>query len=133
MAMATHRARLRCTLAAVLVAASFADGLSQTPPRRIRFARGANAATVRGAVVRGTRDIYAVGARGGQTMTIAIQSLEANAAVTISDPNGGIVEGTEEWQDATSWTGVLPATGDYQISVGPIRGNATYTLRITIR
>lgn len=112
-------------------------GGSLGPPRgktqRVRFAKGRTTAVIRGAVVRGTRDRYILGARSGQTMIVHITSREKNAVFTILGPDATALEGTEEGADATDWTGELPLNGDYSIWVGPLRGNATYTLEVTIR
>jgi len=111
--------------------------LDDPPPKnrtqRVRFARGRTTAVLNGAVVRGTRDRYILGARAGQTMIVHITSREKNAVFTILGPDAAALEGTEEGADATDWTGELPLNGDYTIWVGPTRGNATYTLEITIR
>ncbi len=96
--------------------------------RRIKFARGANSAVVENAVVRGTRDIYLLGAKAGQTMTVSITSLENNAVFDIIAPNQKIIK-----QEGTSWSTKLSATGDYRIVVGGTRGNATYKLRVEIK
>ena len=113
------------------------DGATVKPPllisqesrtRRIRFARGASSAVVEDAVVRGTRDIYLLGAREGQTMIINITSLEKNAVFDIQAPNGELLK-----EEATSWRGVLPSSGDYSVIVGGTRGNASYKLEVTIR
>ena len=125
----------------LLVAATvFGQGggrLEEPTPRgktqRVRFARGRTTAVLKGAVVRGTRDRYILGARAGQTMIVHISSREKNAVFTILGPDASALEGTEEGADATDWTGELPMTGDYSIWVGPTRGNATYTLEVTIR
>ena len=101
--------------------------------QRVRFARGRTTAVLRGAVVRGTQDRYILGARAGQTMTVHITSREDNAVFTILSPDATALEGAEEGTDATDWTGRLPLNGDYSIWVGPTRGNATYTLEVTIR
>jgi hypothetical protein len=95
---------------------------------RIRFARGANSATVETAVVRGTRDTYLLTANKRQTMTVSITSLEKNAVFDIQAPNGRLLK-----QEGTSWSGVLPSTGDYKIIVGGTRGNASYRLRVTVK
>jgi len=100
----------------------------QNRTRRIEFARGTNSATVEDAVVRGTRDTYLVNARAGQTMTVSITSTEENAVFDIIAPNRRTLK-----QEATSFTGKLPARGDYRIVVGGRRGNATYNLQVTIR
>ena len=107
------------------------------PPKgkvqRVRFARGRTTAVLRGAVVRGTQDRYILGARAGQTMIVHVTSREKNAVFTILGPDATALEGAEEGTDATDWTGTLPLNGDYSIWVGPTRGNATYTLEVTIR
>jgi len=101
--------------------------------QRVRFPRGRTTAVLKGAVVRGTQDQYILGARAGQTMTVHITSREKNAVFTILDPRATALPGTEEGVDATDWQGELPISGDYSIWVGPTRGNATYTLEVTIR
>jgi hypothetical protein len=104
-------------------------GLTQ----RVRFPRGRTTAVLKGAVVRATQNRYILGARGGQTMTVHITSKEKNAVFTILDPDATALPGTEEGADATDWSGELPSSGDYSIWVSPTRGNATYTLEVTIR
>ncbi|MBA2525211.1 MAG: hypothetical protein H0V18_05415 [Pyrinomonadaceae bacterium] len=101
--------------------------------QRVRFARGRTTAILKGAVVRGTQDRYILGARAGQTMIVHVTSREKNAVFTILDPSGTALEGTGEGLDAMDWTGELPLTGDYSIWLSPTRGNATYTLEVTIR
>ena len=101
--------------------------------QRVRFQRGRTTAILKGAVVRGTQDRYILGARGGQTMIVHISSLEKNAVFAILGPNGTALEGAEEGADVTDWSGTLPTSGDFSIWVGPTRGNATYTLEVTIR
>jgi hypothetical protein len=101
-------------------------------PERISFAPGATSGAVEGAVVRGEERRYLLGAQGGQQMTVRITSLEDNAVFQIYGPNGAALPGAEPGRDARQWTGVLPASGDYQIAVGGTRGNATYRLDVTI-
>jgi hypothetical protein len=101
--------------------------------QRVRFPRGRTTAVLKGAVVRGTQDRYILGARAGQTMLVHITSREKNAVFTILGPDATALEGTEEGADATDWSGELPLSGDYSVWVSPTRGNATYTLEVTIR
>jgi hypothetical protein len=101
--------------------------------RRVRFPRGRTAAVLQGAVVRATNDRYILGARRGQTMIVHLTSREKNAVFTILGPDATALEGTDEGLDATDWNGELPLSGDYSIWVSPTRGNATYTLEVTIR
>ena len=99
--------------------------------RRVRFARGRTTTVIKDAVVRGTRDRYILGARAGQTLIVHITSLESNAVFDIYARGGKqVLDGAQE---TTDWTGELPHSGDYVIEVGGTRGNATYTLEVTIR
>jgi hypothetical protein len=99
----------------------------QSQTRRIQFAPGAVSAVVEGGVVRGTRNIYLLRARRGQTIKLNITSVEQNAVFDIQAPNGRFLQ-----QESTRWRGVLPVTGDYSVIVGGTRGNATYKLDVTI-
>ncbi len=101
--------------------------------RRIRFAAGESSASVQGAVVGGDRDQYLLEARAGQWMTVDIAAVEANAVFAIHEPGGGrSLPGSGETDDANRWSGELPTSGDYTVSVGGTRGNATYTLYVSI-
>lgn len=95
---------------------------------RIRFKRGFNRATIQSSVVRGTRDTFLVAATRRQTMTVSITSVEKNAVFDIQSPNGKLLK-----QGTTSWSGVLPTSGDYRILVGGTRGNASYRLRVAVQ
>ena len=66
-------------------------------------------------------------------MVVHITSVENNAVFTILGPDATPLEGAEEGADATDWSGELPMSGDFSIWVSPSRGNATYTLEVTIR
>ena len=97
--------------------------------RRVRFPRGRTTTVIKDAVVRATRDRYLLRARAGQTLIVHITSLEDNAVFDVETPGRRRTLA----QEATDWTGELPRSGDYTISVGGTRGNATYTLEVTIR
>lgn len=116
---------LRFVLICLLTLAACADGVKQN----VRFAPGKDSATLNGAVIRGERDLYFLGAKSGQTMTVGISALEENAAFTVFRPSGRPL--SEE--DAIKWQGKLPETGIYRVEVGGTRGNATYKVTFTIR
>ncbi|TAF51430.1 MAG: hypothetical protein EAZ61_10650 [Oscillatoriales cyanobacterium] len=108
-------------------------GRSQT----IQFAAGASSASLDGSVVRGTEDTYYVSASPGQYMQVSVSSTENNAVFQVY----GEVEGT--WSpligagpgdDASTWADTLPGggTGNFMIVVGPTRGNADYSLYVSI-
>ncbi len=105
----------------------------QSRVRRIRFAPGAISATIEDAVIRGTRDIYLVGASKGQTMIIKITSLENNAVFELKAPPNKAGQRRILDPETINWTGVLPQSGDYQVIVGGTRGNANYKLQVTIK
>ena len=101
--------------------------------KRISFKAGSSSATVSDAVIRGERSTYLIGAKNGQTMTVKISSLEDNAVFQIESPSGSYLPDAGEEDDATTWSGPLPTSGDYRIIVGGTRGNATYKLTVSIK
>lgn len=102
--------------------------------KRLEFPAGRFGCTVDGAVVRGDRDVWVVGAGKGQTMTVRVTSLEDNAVFQIDPPGAtAFVKGAGEMDDATVWKGKLPSNGDYRIIVGGTRGNASYKLSVEIK
>jgi hypothetical protein len=120
---------------------------NQVPVEVIRFDPGASSKDISGAVIRGERSLYSIGARGGQRLSVTITAAEDNAVFQIYPPGVQAVHrdygveivgakalpGAAEGEDAKTWNGILPATGAYLIVVGPARGNATYTLKVAIR
>ena len=129
----TKLTRMCLLLACVLLMLDTTAAVQRGKTQRVRFARGRTTAVLKGAVVRGTQDRYILGASAGQTMLVHITAREKNAVFTILGPDATALAGTEEGADATDWSGTLPLTGDYSIWVSPTRGNATYTLEVTIR
>ena len=123
----------RLALITILLSSLASPALAAGIKKRVRFPRGSNSTTISGAVIRGERDRYILGAREGQTMTVRIKSLEDNAVFQIYFPGEQeSLEGAGESDDAKSWSGKLPATTDYVIVVGGTRGNAKYKLDIKI-
>jgi len=112
-----------------LASITSADGIT----KRVKFARGKSSAVVSGAVIRGDRDTYIVGAKVGQRMSVSITSLENNAVFQVMDDDGNYLQNAGEEDDATNWNGKLPWTGDYKIIVGGTRGNASYRLSVAIQ
>jgi hypothetical protein len=122
-------------------------GADKVPVEVIRFDPGASSKDISGAVIRGERSLYSIGARGGQRLSASITAAEDNAVFQIYPPGaqaeyrvygveivgGKALPGAAEGEDAKAWSGILPATGEYLIVVGPTRGNATYTLKVGIR
>lgn len=102
--------------------------------KKVRFAKGTSSITIREAVIRGDQDRYYIGAKAGQKMTVKITSLEKNAVFGIYFAGEQeSLPGAGEEDDATNWSGELPANNEYVIVVGGTRGNATYALTISIK
>ena len=111
-----------------LEASDLTDGATAIHTRRVTFNPGESAATVSNAVIRGERDVYLLGASGGQQMDLSITSLENNAVFDVVSPSGYILA-----REAMDETVFLSHTGDYQVIVGGTRGNATYELTVGIQ
>ncbi|SKA39503.1 hypothetical protein SAMN02745126_06246 [Enhydrobacter aerosaccus] len=134
-------------LSAVSIAYAADPGPQPVPkPRAIFFATGSSKGTVGGHVARGERDLYSLGAKAGQIMTITITAPDDNAVFQIYEPGtkverdadgtldfkGKPLPGVGDGDDATRWSGRLPQTGLYLIVVGGTRGNARYSMDVKI-
>ena len=118
-------------VAALLLITAIAVPAQSDRTMRIRFARGRTTKVIKDAVVRGTQDRYLLRAGRGQMLTVHITSIEDNAVFDVYAPGGRHpLDGAQETMD---WEGELPRNGDYVIVVGGTRGNATYTLEVTVR
>ena len=125
-------------LALVLVTMLASPAAARVQTKPLKFSAGASSATVSGALVRGDEDQWTVGARKGQQLTASVSALEQNAVITIYKPGwkkdaDGHPTGATVKVEATRWSGALPASGDYLISVDGTRGNASYKLTVAIK
>ncbi len=93
----------------------------------IRFDPGAFATTIDGGVLRDERDLYVFEAGAGQFIELFLASLEDNAVFDLRSPSGETLI-----DEVSDFRIPLPEDGDYQICVGSVRGNASYTLDIGI-
>lgn len=108
---------------------ALADELVKT----VQFAKGEHSTTINESLIRGETQKYIFYANAGQQMTAKIFSVENNAVFQIRTSKGkDFLLGAGEKNDAKEWAGELPVSGKYVIVVGSIRGNATYTLQLTI-
>jgi hypothetical protein len=98
---------------------------AQSEGTRIKFAAGKTSATVRGTVAKGGPDFYLVGAKAGQTMTVAVTG---KVSFGLDAPGGRLTEDDGN----TNWRDVLPADGDYKIRVYSVGGAQAYTLTVSI-
>ena len=81
------------------------------------------------------RHVYLLRARAGQTVTVRITARgRGDAVFSIRKPDGEHVD--EDRSVETEWSGELPETGDYRISVfnpTQFRGLTRYTLEVRMR
>jgi hypothetical protein len=100
-------------LATTIVRPAHADGREV-----VRFARGASSATVEATITgHETRD-YVLGARAGQTLKVTLWTkgtLYFNVLAPAS--TGQAIFNGATAADWYSWSGTLPATGDYVVRV----------------
>lgn len=100
---------------------------------RVQFKPGQTSTSIKESVLNGTRNTYVLGAKQGQVMSVRISSLENNAVFDVLTPPNSKGQRRTLQQEAFSWAGKLPANGDYQVVVGPTRGNASYRLTLSIQ
>lgn len=100
----------------------------------LAFERGKSYGVMSNGVIRGERDNYYFNASTGQVVTIAITSLEDNAVVEFYFKRGGVWLLAEAQPDSRVLYGELPESdgGQYRITVGGTRGNASYDLFVGI-
>lgn len=143
-ATATVNRILLCLAAALTVSVSTGALAGERGP--IVFAKGASRAVVKGAVVRGDRELWRLSARKGQRLLLMIASPEKNAVFQVYAPGALATKGEDGWEvkgkalpgagesdDAARLASVLPVTGAYMIVVGGTRGNADYALTAAIK
>jgi len=106
-------------------------GAQDLAPQRIQFALGAVSATVAGNVQAPNRNRYVLRALAGQTMTVEIASPGQLVNFAVS----GVGDGQPYKRldnENRFWSGGLPATQDYLITVVTGRGNPDYLLTVTV-
>jgi hypothetical protein len=124
----------RWTAVVFICVFAFSSVSAQGVKKKVRFAPGTSSTTIRGAVIRGERDRYYLGAKAGQTMSVKITSTEKNAVFQIYfHGEEESLPGAGDDDDATNWSGQLPIDNEYVIVVGGTRGNASYALTISIK
>jgi hypothetical protein len=119
----------------VVSTSAFAQHGGKAEPNRIEFKRGTTSTTISG-TVRGDEEAeYLLAARQGQKLVIKLTSVPVKSSVfQILGPDNDTLG--LEYDANYSYTGVLPTTGDYFISVKrptTVSGRSRYRLTITIR
>ncbi len=111
-----------------------ADGIESRP---LKFATGASSATVKGSIAGRQTIDYKLRARAGQTMEVNLSSGNTGLAFNVLPPGSKdvAIEGAIERQ---SWTGALPADGEYTVRTYLVRSaarrgeKASYALKVGI-
>ena len=123
------------TLTVGLIFLCALDAAAQTR-QRVRFGKGASSASVSGVIKGYAYRDYVVGAREGQTLSVALSG-NSLADLAIFMPDGGNLGADST--GVADWTGEIPASGDYVIRVLMPRSAARrkgaaarFRLRITI-
>lgn len=125
-----------CLLAFICCAApAFAQNGGKAEPLKIEFKRGTTSTTING-VVRGDEEAeYTLTARQGQRLTIKLTSTPVKSSVfQLLGPENDTLG--LEFDANFDYSGVLPKTGDYFISVKrptAAKGTSRYKLTITVR
>lgn len=115
-------------------------------PAAVRFPAGVFATELTGGVPRGERDCFTIQAGAGQKLAVTQRSAPDNNIVfQLYRPGwrikrgpdgtnvlGATLHGAGEADDAWTWSGSLPANGEYLIVVGATRGGGEYRIRIEI-
>ncbi len=100
--------------------------------QRIHFAAGATSAQVNGQVAGSSIDTYLLNAYIGQTMQVTLTSASGAAYLNVIAPDGSPLARAQA--GAQSFSGTLPASGDYQLQVMLLGASAqtSYTLLVSV-
>jgi LysM repeat protein len=101
---------------------------------RLSFAAGATSVTQNGNARAGNQPVhYLLKAIQGQVMTVKITAPANSVSLTIYAPNGSTLKPTDP---NLTWSGTLPADGDYRLDVNNTRGlgasNVSFTLEVSV-
>jgi len=106
---------------------SLAEGLE----KRTFLNHGQTNIVFEGQVTEGKPDKYVFEAAVNQEVTIHIVSDSGNAFFTLQGPEKiGSFAGVKEEEQANKWTGILPAKGDYTLTINSQREKAFYILDV---
>lgn len=103
---------------------------SLPPATRIQFAIGGTSAAVSGEISQGQTVYYVLRASSNQTMNVKVSSPNADVFLGIFGSDGQVL--LTNTSEDTVWTGKLPSTQDYYISLTSTGGSTSYTLSVDI-
>ncbi len=100
------------------------------PPVQIQVPPGATGTTINGTTAPYGTDVYVATAQGGQVMTVGLQSTGSQLRFSVVDrQTGAVLEPLSG--PSPVWSGTLPQTGDYIISVvSGVNQPVNYTLSV---
>ncbi|MBD2256071.1 SH3 domain-containing protein [Pseudanabaena sp. FACHB-2040] len=112
------------------VAQNRVDSSCNQKVERIRFSAGANPLGISDRFVGTGSHQYVIPATAGQTLTL--QSQEGPLPF-IADPDGQPLTETVGWETQTDWSGRLPLTGDYTLTLDSNYKGYDYTFSMQIQ
>jgi hypothetical protein len=139
--MKTMTIRALAALAILACSGSLVAADGPAPPRkeRVTFAKGASSATIKGNLKGGADVDYLVRAAAGQTLEVKLQGTNAQNDFNVLPPgSANVAMFTSSMTGERSWSGMLPADGDYAIRVYLMRPAARrnetskYTLTVAV-
>jgi hypothetical protein len=116
-----------------------ADGPPRPRKERVTFAKGASSATITG-TLKGSADVdYLVRAAAGQTLEVKVEGSNPQNYFNVLPPgSANVAMFVSNVTGARSWSGMLPADGDYAIRIYLMRPAARrsesskYTLTVAV-
>jgi hypothetical protein len=139
--MKTMTMRALAALAILALAGSVLAADGPPPPRkeRVTFAKGASSATIKGTLKGGADVDYLVRAAAGQTLEVKLEATNPQNDFNVLPPgSANVAMVASSMTGERSWSGMLPADGDYAIRVylnrpAARRGEASkYTLTVAV-
>jgi hypothetical protein len=139
--MHTMKSRVLAAFAILALAGPVLAADGPTPPRkeRVTFAKGASSTTLKGTVKGGADVDYLVRAAAGQTLQVKLQGTNPQNYFNVLPPgSANVAMHVSSMTGDGSWSGVLPADGDYAIRVYLMRPAARrneaskYTLTVAV-
>lgn len=107
---------------------------AQEREEELHFKPGTSSIQINRGIARGETMRFLLGARGGQTMKVVVQSVENNAVFEVIG-NGGSLGQSALANGKQKWSGVIPGYGEDTIAivVGSERGGSDFNLYVEIR
>ncbi len=100
------------------------------PASRIQFAAGGTGAVVEGVLDSGQTLYYVLAANATQTMSVKIQAPNGDVYLGVFGTDGQVLLNSSAQQ--TTWSGTLPTSQDYYLSVTAGDGKESYSLSVEI-